>query len=222
MKKNIGMAYAALGIAFTVFNVIAFAVPAEKTASFWISYAFTVIAFAVQIAVWILAFGKAAELKSKFLGFPIVHIGIVYLVFQLLAFAAFMAFPALQVWVAVVVSVLILGVSLICLIAVEAGRDEISRIEEKVQQKMSYIKALQADVGLLAEQETDTDTKTMLEKLAETIRFSDPMSSKMLADIETQIGDKISDLKTAENKMAIIEELDLLLTERNKKAKMLK
>ena len=41
MKKNTGMAYAVLAIAFVLFNVIAFAVPTAKTATFWIAYAFT-------------------------------------------------------------------------------------------------------------------------------------------------------------------------------------
>ena len=45
MKKNKGMAYAVLAIAFVLFNVIAFAVPTAKTATFWIAYVFTVIAF---------------------------------------------------------------------------------------------------------------------------------------------------------------------------------
>lgn len=222
MKKNKGLAYAVLGIIFILFNTITFVIPTEKTPTFWIAYAFTVIAFAVQIGVWELAFGKANTPKSKFLGIPIIHIGIVYLVAQLIAFAVFMVVPTLQGWIAVVVSVLLLGISAICLIATEVGRDEINRVEEKVQQKVFYIKALQADVEILAEQETDRDTKTALAKLADTLRFSDPMSSIMLTDIETQISDKVAELKTAENKSAIITELNLLLTERNKKAKILK
>ncbi|MCH5170199.1 MAG: hypothetical protein J1F24_02815 [Oscillospiraceae bacterium] len=222
MKKNKGMAYAILGIAFILFNTLAFVIPAEKTLTFWIAYIFTVIAFAVQIGVWKLAFSKAETPKSKFLGLPIIHIGVVYLIAQLIAFAVFMANSALQAWIAVVISVLLLGVSAICLITTEAGRDEINRVEEKVQQKVFYIKALQADVEILAEQETDKDTKTALAKLIEAIRFSDPMSNEILTEVETQIKDKVAELKTAENKSAIITELNLLLAERNKKAKILK
>lgn len=222
MKKNKGMAYTVLGILFVLFNTLAFVIPTVKTSTFWIVYAFTIIAFAVQIVVWRLAFGKAETPKSRFLGLPIIHIGIVYLIAQLIAFAVFMANPVLQAWIAVVVSVLILGISAICLIATEAGRDEINRVEEKVQQKVSYIKVLQADVKILAEQETDKDIKTALAKLIEAIRFSDPMSNEILTEVETQIKNKVAELKTAENKSAIITELNLLLTERNKKAKILK
>ena len=106
-------------------------------------------------------------------------------------FAVFMVVPTLQGWIAVVVSVLLLGISAICLIATEAGRDEINRVEEKVQRKVFYIKALQTDIEILAEREKDGNIKIALAKLVDTIRFSDPMSNEMLTDIETQISDKV-------------------------------
>ena len=222
MKKNKGLAYAGLGIVFILFNTLAFVIPTEKTPTFWIVYAFTVIALAVQIGVWKLAFDKADTPKSKFFGISIIHIGVVYLIAQLIAFAVFMVIPALPAWIAAVVSVLLLGISVICLIATEAGRDEINHVEEKVQRKIFYIKALQTDIEILAEQEIDGDIKTALAKLVDAIRFSDPMSSEMLTDIETQISDKVAELKTAENKSVIIEEINLLLTDRNRKSKTLK
>ena len=79
MKKNSTKGYILLGIAFVLVSVIAFTVPSAKTSVFWISYVFTVIAFAAQIAIWKAALGRAESLKSKFLGFPVVHIGMVYL-----------------------------------------------------------------------------------------------------------------------------------------------
>lgn len=75
MKKNISKGYFILGILFILVSVIAFAVPAAKTAAFWISYGFAVIAFAAQLIIWKAALGRSESLKSKFLGFPVVHIG---------------------------------------------------------------------------------------------------------------------------------------------------
>ena len=48
------------------------------------------------------------------------------------------------------------------------------------------------------------------------------MSSEVLADLEGKIYEKVTALKTTDNKSEIIAELDLLLIERNKKAKILK
>lgn len=222
MKKNKGMAYAVLAIAFVLFNVIAFAVPTAKTATFWIAYAFTTIAFASQIAIWKFAFKGADTLKSKFLGIPLISVGITYLIIQIIAFAIFMALPLTASWIAIVVCALILGISAICLIGTETGRKEIKRVEEKVEKKVFYIKALQVDIEMLASTETDSDTKAALTKLAEKIRFSDPMSNDVLTDLEAEITAKVKELKTAENKAEIITVLDSLITERNKKAKLVK
>ncbi|MBQ6873959.1 MAG: hypothetical protein IJO24_06675 [Clostridia bacterium] len=222
MKKNKGMAYAVLAIAFVLFNVIAFAIPTAKTATFWIAYAFSVVAFALQIVIWKFAFKGTDTLKSKFLGIPLISVGITYLIIQIIAFAIFMALPLTASWIAIVVCALILGISAICLIGTETGREEIKRVEEKVEKKVFYIKALQVDIEMLASTETDSDTKAALTKLAEKIRFSDPMSNDVLTDLEAEITDKVNELKTVENKAEIITVLDSLITERNKKAKLLK
>ena len=222
MKKNKSMAYAVLAIAFVLFNVIAFAVPTAKAATFWIAYMFTAVAFASQIAIWKYEFKGADTLKSKFLGIPLISVGITYLIVQTIAFAVFMALPLTASWITLVVCALILGISAICLIGTETGREEINRIEEKIEKKVFCIKSLQVDVEMLASTETDSNTKAALTKLAEKIRFSDPMSNEVLADLEAEISAKIKELKTAENKAKIITVLDSLITERNKKAKLLK
>lgn len=222
MKKNSSKGYLILGILLVLVSVIAFAVPSAKNTAFWISYGFTVLAFAAQIAIWKAAFGRAEFLKSKFLGFPIVHIGIVYLVVQIIDLAVFLFIPTLPIWSAVVACAVIAGVSAVCMIASDVGRSEIERVSAKVREKTFYIKQLQVDVELLAGAETDTATKSALTRLAEKIRYSDPMSDGQLADIEDRITVKFAELKSSADKVKIINELNSLLDERNRKCKLLK
>ena len=222
MKKNGLMSYLALGIVFALFNVIAFVIPTEKTATFWTAYAFSVVAFAVQIPLWKIAFGKKDTLKSKFLGIPVIHVGITYLIIQLIAFAVFMIFPTIPIWLAVVVCAIILAISALCAIAGQAGANEINRVEEKIKVKRAFIQFLQTDIEMLVESETDAETKAELKKLAEKIRFSDPMSHEMLGELESRISAKVEEMKTATDKKGIIAEVTTLLTERNKKCKILK
>lgn len=222
MKKNSTKGYVILGILFALISIIAFAVPTSKTATFWIAYVFTAAAFAAQIGIWKTALGKEGTLKSKFLGFPLVHIGIVYAVIQVIAFAVFMFVPTLPAWSAILVCSVIAGISAVCMISADAGRDEIERVEAKVQKKVFYIRELQADIELLADSETNADVKTALTQLAEKIRFSDPMSNEQLADLENKISIKAAELKTTTSKLEIITELNSLLDERNKKCKFLK
>lgn len=222
MKKNNSKGYLILGILFILVSVIAFAVPTAKTTAFWISYAFTVLAFAAQLIIWKVSLGCSESLKSKFLGFPVVHIGIVYLVVQIIAFIVFLSIPTLPIWSTVVVCAVVAGVSTVCMIASDVGRSEIERVSVKVREKTFYIKQLQTEVELLAGAETDAATKSELAQLAEKIRYSDPMSDEQIADIEDRIAAKIAELKSSTDKTGIINELNSLLDERNKKCKLLR
>lgn len=222
MKKNSTKGYLILGILFALVSIIAFAVPTMKTATFWIAYVFTLIAFVSQIGIWKTALGKKETLKSKFFGLPVLYVGIVYLIVQIVAFAVFTFVPTAPTWIVVIVCVLITGISAICMIAADTGRGEIERVEAKVQKKVFYMRSLQADVELLVNQEPDPDTKAALEQLAEKIRFSDPMSHEQLAELEAQIAAKVSELKIANKKAGIVAEILSLLDERNKKCEILR
>ncbi len=222
MKKNSVKGYAILGILFVLISVIVFAAPIIKTAAFWISYTFTVIAFAAQIMIWKVAIGHRKSLKSKFLGFPVVYIGFVYLAIQIVSLAVFLLFPTLPFWSAVITCIVIVGISSTCMIASDVGRDEIERVSAKVQEKTFYMKDLQSAVELLSNEESDTATKSALIQLSEKIRYSDPMGDEHVADIEEQITAKIASLRFSEDKAKDINELNSLLDERNKKIKILK
>lgn len=95
-------------------------------------------------------------------------------------------------------------------------------LEENVQQKVFYIKSLQLDIELLADIESDRIVSAKLKKLAEKVRFSDPISCPELELIEKEIVDKINRLKNAEDKSRLLVEIDALITERNEKVKILK
>lgn len=222
MKKNSTKGYVILGILLVVVSVIAFAVPIQKTTAFWITYAFAAIAVVAQTVIWKAAFGRDDTLKSKFLGLPVLHISIVYLIVQLAAFAIYLFNPTLPTWSAAVVCVALGGISSVCMISADTGRSEIERVEDKVQKKTFYIRSLQADIEMLANAEPDTEVKAELLRLAEKIRFSDPMSHDRLADLENQITDKVAELKLCMDRTAVINDLNSLLDERSRKCKILK
>lgn len=222
MKQNVTKGYLVLFLIFVLISVVSFALPVEKGAAFWVTYAFTLVAIAAQVGIWKRAFAGEGTLKSKFLGIPIAHLGTVYLIVQLVALLVFLFIPTLPIWGAVIACVAIAVISALCMIAADVGRDEIDHIDAAVQEKVFYIRELQSEVELLAEKESDSATKTVLLQLAEKIRFSDPMSNESLAVLENNIFAKIAQLKTTTSKLEIITELNSLLDERNKKCKILK
>lgn len=219
MKQNVTKGYLVLFLIFVLISVVSFALPVEKGAAFWVTYAFTLVAIAAQVGIWKRAFAGEGTLKSKFLGIPIAHLGTVYLIVQLVALLVFLFVPTLPIWGAVIACVAIAVVSALCMIAADVGRDEIDRVDTAVQKKVFYIKGIQSEVELLAEKEPDSTTKTALLQLAEKVRFSDPMSNEALAALEEKITSSIAELKTTVDKMPLLWEIELLLAERNKQCK---
>lgn len=221
MKKDSVKGYVLIGIIFILITVVSLAIPTSKSTAFWIAYIFTVVALAAQIVLWKRTFGHK-ELKSKFLGFPIVHIGIVYLVVQITVLFVFVFAEKLPAWSALVICTAITAMAAIFMIAADVGRTEIERVEQKVQGKVFYIKNLQVDIEILASAEKDAKTKKALEQLTEKIRFSDPMSNEQLAPLEERIAIAVESLKSSDDKLEIINQLNKLIDERNKKVETLK
>ena len=214
--------YIVIVIVFVLFNIIAFAIPTDKSIGFWIAYAFTVIAFVIQAFVWYLSIGKKKDLKSKLLGASIPYIGVVYLVIQLIAFLIFMFVPAAPTWIAILVCALILGISAICMISANAGTEMVTATENKIAAKRQFIKNLQIDVEMLAETETDNDIKQRLTEFAKKIRLSDPMSDDSLNDLEEELSSMVAAIENCSDKASAISKAETLLIKRNKKVKALK
>ena len=95
------------------------------------------------------------------------------------------------------------------MIAGQAGVNEINRVEEKIKVKRAFIQFLQTDIEMLIETETDLETKAALKKLAEKVRFSDPMSHEMLGELESRISAKVDEMKTASDKKTFVAEIEL-------------
>ena len=93
-RKTTIQSLAILAIVFVVYNVLAFVIPFEKTGTFWLSYIFSVIAIAVQVYVIKVAFCKEKSVKSKFYGFPVANVGVIYMLAQLALSLVFMALAA--------------------------------------------------------------------------------------------------------------------------------
>ncbi len=220
MKKQTG--YLILGIVFAVFTVVAFAVPFTKTPGFWVLYLFGLVAICFQIPLWNKAL-KGESLKSKFLGFPVLYIGVTYLIVQLIISLIMMAVPGIPIWVAIIVDVILLAITCTLVISGDVAKTAIEKTEEKVQTKTAFIKGLKADVDILLSEERDPVTKKELVKLADDIRYSDSMSNSELEEIEKQIADKIAAIATAgDSKQDLISEVTELIKQRNIKCKALK
>ena len=226
MSKNKLRLFIVLAILFVVLSVIAFALPLAKTATFWISYVFVVIALVVQIYAYPKAFA-GESVKSKFYGFPIARITTVYLIAQLVLSLIFMiAGKWVPVWIPVILFVLMLGAAAIGFISAEGMRDEVERQDVVHKANVGTMRALQSKAVFVASQCEDAGTKKALNAFAEALRFSDPVSSAATADIEENLTGLVEELGNAvldkdfTAAQALCTKASTLLADRNRMCKL--
>lgn len=197
MKKGSIRWIGVLGVLLVLYIVIAFAVPFVHTATFWLSFVFTLVAFAVVAASIYIAFIKSPDAKSKFYGFPIAKIGAVYGLVQLILGLIFMALaPWAPAWLAVILFVIALGAAVIGLISADAVVEEIQKQDIKLKKDVALMRELQSKVNGIVGLCGD-DVRAEVSALAEEFRFSDPVSSDALAEIETELAACVDELQTA-------------------------
>lgn len=229
MKKNAIRWWVVLGVVLVVYNVLAFALPFPKTAVFAVSYLFTTIAILAQIYVIRTAFYRGEGVKSKFYGFPIAKLGVIYLAVQLIAGLVFMALGLIvPVWLPLALYVVLLGVAAAGFVAADAARDEVVRQEVKLEKDVSRMREFQAKGRALVALNQVSEAARPLEKLAENLRFSDPVSSEALTEIEDQLAECLAQLQEAvsaqktEQILSVCQEAEHILAERNQLCKLSK
>ena len=229
MNKNAIRWWVVLGVVLVVYNVLAFALPFPKTAVFAVSYLFTMIAILAQIYVIRTAFYRGEGVKSKFYGFPIAKLGVIYLAVQLIAGLVFMALGLIvPVWLPLALYVVLLGIAAAGFVAADAARDEVVRQEVKLEKDVSRMREFQAKGRALVALNQVPEAARPLEKLAEDLRFSDPVSSEALTEIEDRLAECLAQLQEAvsaqktEQILSVCQEAEHILAERNQLCKLSK
>lgn len=226
-KKDILRWFASLAIVLVLYLVLILAIPFVKNAVYWLSFGFTLAAFGVAGAAVYIAFVRHEDAKSRLYGFPVARIGLMYGAAQLVLGLAVMALASwIPVWLAVLVYVLILGVACLGLIAADTVVERIHIQDAKLRKDVSLMRSLQSKLNQLASQCDNPDAAAALKKLSEELRYSDPVSSAALAEIERDLSAAAEELQAAviDADSAAIKQLcrktSALLAERNRLCKL--
>lgn len=190
---------------------------------FWLSYGFMMAAFAVQIVCMLLSF-KRADVEAVFFGIPLASFSVFYLGAALFVGTVFMIFaPVAPFVLSLIVQLILLGAFVAIAAFTVLTRDVTQHVADNVKEKVVVLKSALIDLEVVKDMAADKDLKSAIEKLCETVKYSDPMSTDAVADVEERILVKVSALKAsvcAEDKdsaMIICRELEMLWAERNKK-----
>lgn len=225
MRKDTVRFGLTVAILLVLYLLVAFLIPFAKTPVFWLSFGYTLAAFAVAGAAFWIAFLRHPDAKSRFYGFPIARIGGIYWLAQLIAGLLAMARGRwIPVWLAVLVYTAALGAAAIGLIAADATADEIHAQDAKLRKNVTVMRTLRSQVSQL--DCTDPEAAAAVKKFAEELHYSDPVSSPALEEAERDLSAAVANLQSAvmDNDTPAIKQLcrtaSLLLTERNRLCKL--
>lgn len=232
MKKRFGFYAIWWAVLLALFNVIAFvsvgwAGQEKYTASFWIGYVLISVIFVGQLACAYFAL-KETNVQKLFYRVPLIRISYSGLITSFVFGGLCMLISPLPYWIGVILCAIVLASNIMAVVKAAAAIDEVERVDRKVKQQTFFIKSLTVDAEtLMARAKTDA-VKEECKKVYEAVRYSDPMSSDMLATVEGQITIQFAALSEAveaddaEAISAAAQEVLILIKDRNNKCKILK
>lgn len=216
-------------VIFAVYNVLSFVLPFKHTGIFWIGYSFGLVSLIVSLMIFALAFGKDGTAKSRFYGFPIARIGVLYSAAQVpLSFlaVALAGMAGIPLWPFVLVFILILGAAVLGTVATDATRDEIVRQDIKLAKDVSVIRALRSLGNSLVAQCADDEAKKELKKLSDMLNYCDPVSNDATVAAETELKAVMEELQRAmvdnddTSVVPLCKKAEAILAERNRLCKL--
>ena len=167
------------GIALVAVLALAFIIPFIHSATFYLALAAMLAMFGICAGGFVRAFRTGDSLESKLLGWPIFKVGYTALAAQILIGFVLMALAVLcPVWVAAVAEVLVFAVTGMSLTVRDAAREVVTKSETQAADNTQAWKAIREKAANLAA------VNPKLARLAEEIRYADPMHCAMDEQID--------------------------------------
>lgn len=219
-----------LALAFVAYNVVLFIAAGFEFhgPAFWVSYAFMMVSFAALAAAGCILGSRGMLLRDWLFGYPLIKHTIVYIACEFIVSTIFIAIDSYGWKLAFIIQFLLLAIYLVFAISCFLAKTTIEEVKEKVAVKTQFIRLLMVEVEGVENRCADAETKAEIAKLAEEIRYSDPMSDEALSDIEAELSGAVAELKSAvnagdnDNAKFFCNKASMLLADRNNKCKALK
>lgn len=199
------------------------AIPFPKTDVFWAAFAFSLAVFLAQVYTMHAIMKSQASIKDRIYDFPLIRISALYLAVQLLASLLLMGFSAkIPIFAAVLVEMVILAAAAVGFFAVGAVKKEIISQDIQLKKKLASMEELQSRVHLLISRCGEGQIRELLQKLAEEIRYSNPVSGEDSEEIEEEIAVLFGEVEEAaldgdlENTAELCDQIKGLLKERDR------
>lgn len=233
MKNNFKFYIIIWAILLALYNLTVFLVKPiipgyviNYDARFWISWGVIIATFIGQLLCSKVAFDSKNN-EKLFLNIPLITQSYIALVVATIAGTALMLIPDCPTWIAAIVCAAVLGLSVISVIKAKVAADIVSETDDKIKAQTSFIKTLTLDAESLMSRAQNETAKVAAKKVYDAVRYSDPVSNDSLSGIESEIAIKFNQFAGAitansDEIATIADELIVLITDRNKKCRLLK
>lgn len=215
-----------------LFNAAVFLSPAGQLAlelslpAFWVGYGCIMAALIIQLVCFLAVVARAGTAEQVFLRIPLLRLSNGCVVLSALLGGGCIALPFLPNWLTIVVAAAVLVFYIIAMLNASAAGDIVAQRHRQVADKTALLYSLRDSVHALSARAKDEADRAACEKLYDALRYSDPMTSDVVAIYDARLGDKCAQLREAVlhggNVSMLVEEALLLLEERNLKCRMSK
>lgn len=180
-----------------VFNAVVFLAPNEAVGlskfggAFWLGYILVMLAFAGQLVCAYKAF-SAESPQELFYRLPYITLSYSGLIVTLIAGAVCMAVPFFPNWLGGVIGIIIFGVTAASVVKAAAVADTVGAYDKKTANQTFEIKSLVSDAEQLMKTAGNGEIREKCRKVYEALRYSDPVSTPQLSEINAQIRHEFS------------------------------
>lgn len=180
----------------TVTNITGSSVQVLYSPVFMIELIFTIFAFVVALITVNVLLPRYRKNTEEYLltGNQMVAV-ILYVVVQTIFGIAATYFLMISAFIALIISLIIIGGFVAILMLGGAGRKHVKKLEAHVAEKTSGMKAIKDSSRNMASEIRNPELRKQVQRLVDEIRFSDAVSRADLNDIESEIEDAIQELK---------------------------
>lgn len=153
-------------------------------------YLFALATMVVQLVVGIVVFGRGKGSGSSsdgFYGIPLGYFSTLMTILTLLLSIFFVVRIDIPAWVGMIALIIVLAIDLSVSLALGSFSHHASRADEQTQQETSLFLVLRARAEALASRQADPAAIASARRVSEALRFSDPVSSPVIATADNSV-----------------------------------
>ena len=203
--KNKVRVFLVVGLIAVLFTLCYFLIPYphKSTAVFVLMYIFTMLAILAQLyPLYLVLFhtsklessiynvGKMKNIKSIIYGIPFLRAGFIYAVSQLiitLIVTVVNCFLFIPVWIIIIIEAILIVIAIINFTIKHTAKETIEEVERESVAQTAYFDGFKADCAAFLAGFRYEPLYDKVKELCELVKYSDPVSSFALVEIEDEI-----------------------------------